>query len=183
MNTISSCIDTLDKDLRDKYEDFCIFVEDVNITSQVLETLWGLDSIKVSEIMTQLENKSLTVSYYSNYHNTYIYGIHVVLLRYLKQSKSIDRSARHRKLIKAYESLCNSDYSKLPQDNYIFQYIGYHLQGAGYSDKFNIYYNLKFIEAKIKATGIGDLLKDYKIYEKEIIGVSFVLFTWCNYIR
>ncbi|GJQ88262.1 hypothetical protein Trydic_g13250 [Trypoxylus dichotomus] len=43
---ISSCIETLDEEIRNKYSDFAIFPDDVNISSKVLEIMWGLDEFQ-----------------------------------------------------------------------------------------------------------------------------------------
>nr|XP_022905810.1 apoptotic protease-activating factor 1 isoform X1 [Onthophagus taurus] len=166
-SAIKSSIANLDKNLRQKFEDFSIFPEDVNITSKVLQTLWRLDEFSVNDIMTQLENKSLVVSYYNNHDHSYNYGIHIVLLKYLKST--VRNNDGHQRLIDNYMISCNNDYAKLPDDNYIYQYIGYHLKEAGYVDKFKIYFDLNFIDAKIKAAGVGDLLRDFDLYEKQIL--------------
>lgn len=165
---ISSCIETLDEQIRNRYSDFAIFPEDVNISSKVLEIMWGLNEFQVREIMRQLENKSLIVSYYSNDQHNYIFGIHVVLLAYLKNRYKNELKDKHVRLISAYKKSCNDDFSRLNDDNYIYQYIGYHLKRADSIKDFKIYFDLKFIGAKIKATGIGDILKDFNIYRKEI---------------
>lgn len=120
------------------------------------------------EIMRKLENKSLIVSYYSNDHHNYIFGIHVVLLAFLKTRYQHELKEKHRKLISAYKKSCDEDFSRLINDNYIFQYIGYHLKQAECLKDFMIYFDLKFIGAKIKAVGIGDVLKDFNLYRKEI---------------
>lgn len=118
--------------------------------------------------MTQLENKSLIVSYYSNDQHNYVFGIHVVLLTYLKNKYKDELKNKHTRLILAYKGSCNNDFSRLIDDNYIYQYIGYHLRAAGFRNDFKIYFDLKFIGAKIKATGIGDILKDFSIYRNDI---------------
>ncbi|KAI4458299.1 apoptotic protease-activating factor 1 [Holotrichia oblita] len=167
-NLISACIETLDEKIRNRYSDFAIFPEDVNISSKVLEIMWNLDEFQVRDIMQQLENKSLIVSYYSNDQHNYIFGIHVVLLAYLKNRYKNELKEKHVRLISAYKKSCNDDFSRLNDDNYIYQYIGYHLKRADSIKDFKIYFDLKFIGAKIKTTGIGDILKDFNIYRKEI---------------
>lgn len=75
------------------------------------------------------------------------------------------------KLIKCYEDYCGGDLSKLPRDdNYIFYYIGYHIANAKLYDRFTQwYFNLDFIEGKLKVAGPGDLLLDYKRYSSHFI--------------
>lgn len=169
---IDMCISTLSEkyQISEKYKDFVIFVEDVNIMPEVLSILWDTNLYDLQHIMHELENKSLVVSYYNQDKQTYIYGVHDLLLARLKRLLSPEEiENRHNKLISAYKRICNGDYANLPNDNYIYQYIGYHLQQAKlYGEFANIYFDLNFIGAKIKATGIADLLKDFEVYEKYI---------------
>lgn len=171
------CIKNLDNELRAKYEDFVVFVEDVNIMPEVLQTLWNLKYEQdVRQIMLELEKKSLVVSFYNNDLDKYIYGIHHLLLIYLQKSlKDTDKVEKHRKLINEYKRISNGSYDNLPNDNYIFQYIGYHLYKAKMFDEFSkLYFDLNFIGAKIKATGIADLLRDFEAYASNIThNVSF----------
>lgn len=166
---IELCINDLSPDLRAKYEDFVVFVEEVNIMPGVLEILWDLQLLEIQDIMQELENKSLIVSYYNQDRKLYIYGVHDILLAYLrKHLPQEEQRKRHRKLISAYKRICSNNYAQLPNDNYIYQYIGYHLSEARLLDEFSIYFDLNFIGAKIKATGIADLIRDFEVYEDHI---------------
>lgn len=77
-------------------------------------------------------------------------------------------------MLNAYNDVCHGDFSKLPNDNYIFSYIGYHISEAEMWDEFySLFIDLNFIGAKLKVTGPGDLLVDYKKYRSYITrGVS-----------
>lgn len=176
---IQLSVSKLDEELRDNCADLGIFVQDVNIMPEVLEVLWNTNGINVHDIMTQLEQKSFIVMFYNRNHIKYVYGIQKLLLAYLQKEylSSEDIRKRHKKLILAYKQKSNGDFAQLPNDNYIFQYIGYHLYEAKMHNEFTpLYFDLNFISAKIKATGIADLLGDYKIYEKEITSnVSYIL--------
>lgn len=167
---IELCIKDLSHDLRAKYEDFVVFVEDVNIMPEILQILWEMDKFEIQDTMHELENKSLIVSYYNQDRQTYIYGIHDLLLTYLKTNLSAQEIEKcHNKLIGAYKRKCDGDFSQLPNDNYIYQYIGYHLKQARLFSEFSIiYFDLNFIGSKIKATGIADLIRDFEVYEHYI---------------
>ncbi|KAK4883286.1 hypothetical protein RN001_006605 [Aquatica leii] len=169
-DTISICIERLSKDLRELYYSFAVFVEDVNITPRVLQTIWNLENLyDVNAKMTELQNKSLIVSYYNYELKTFVYGVHDLFLAYLKEKLGIaGLVAQHQKLISAYKRVSNNNFANLLNDNYIFQYIGYHLKQAQCYDDFSIYFNLKFIGAKIKAIGTADLLRDFQLYKTEI---------------
>lgn len=181
---ISLCIERLDPELRDLYQYFAVFVEDVNITPQVMQTIWKVDDkYAVLDRMMQLQNKSLIVSYYNKELKTYVYGIHDLFLAYLKQQlNSSELIEQHRKLISAYKSISNNNFANLPNDNYIFQYIGYHLKEAQLFNEFKIYFDLNFIGAKIKAIGTADLLRDFHLYKEFItLNVSCLILILCKY--
>jgi hypothetical protein len=77
----------------------------------------------------------------------------------------------HEKLLNCYKSVSGGNFSNLPNDNYIYSYIGYHLNEAEMWSEFpNLYLDLEFIGAKLKVTGPGDLLVDYKKYSRFITG-------------
>lgn len=179
-SAIRLCINNLDNELRAKYEDFVVFVEDINIMPEVLQTMWNIDEDQdVRYIMLELEKRSLVVSYYNSNLDKYIYGIHHLLLIYLQKTLTDkDKIFRHKKLINEYKRISNGNFANLPNDNYIFQYIGYHLHEAQmYNEYSNIYFDLNFIGAKIKATGIADLLRDFEVYEKYIthnVSITFL---------
>lgn len=139
--------------------------------SEVLQTMWNVPHDQdVRHIMLELETRSLVVSYYNSNLDKYIYGIHHLLLIYLQRTlEPNDQISRHKKIINEYKRISNGNFANLPNDNYIFQYIGYHLYEAQMFNEFSkIYFDLNFIGAKIKATGIADLLRDFEVYVKHI---------------
>lgn len=63
------------------------------------------------------------------------------------------------------------DYGDIADDSYIFANLGHHLVKAEMFHLFpEIYLNLKFVGAMIKANGQVDLLNDFKRFETHIIG-------------
>lgn len=57
---------------------------------------------------------------------------------------------------------CSIDYSCLPDDNYIYHNIGYHIHSAKRYHLFGpIFLNLRFVEKKIENAGPNNLLEDY----------------------
>ncbi|KAF5270299.1 hypothetical protein FQA39_LY08410 [Lamprigera yunnana] len=188
-DTISICIKRLTPELCELYYSFSVFVEDVNITPQVMQTIWNLENLyDVNVRMTELQNKSLIVSYYNRELQTFVFGIHDLFLAYLKQKLGYSGIvAQHQKLIAAYKRVSNNNFANLPNDNYIFQYIGYHLKEAQCLEEFSIYFNLKFIGAKIKAIGAADLLRDFQIYKTYITHNNEVLLSqleeYINFVK
>jgi hypothetical protein len=72
--------------------------------------------------------------------------------------------------------VCNKDFSKLPDDGYIFFYLGYHLyKSKMYSYFPKIYLDLMFIGEKLRITGTADLLQDIRKYLDFIVGEVSVI--------
>ncbi|XP_065170735.1 apoptotic protease-activating factor 1 isoform X2 [Atheta coriaria] len=166
--TIEMRLRSLDTEMLDRYKNLAVFVNDVNITPHVLSLLWGIVEVQVEKVMKNLCNMSFAVSGYNEQHDTDVYGVNHNYLNYLRMH--YERSSLkllHANLIQAYKDKY-THYHKFVNDNYIYQYIGYHLQEAGLLDDFKIYRDLKFIEAKIRAAGIRDMLLDFEIYFDQI---------------
>lgn len=70
-------------------------------------------------------------------------------------------------MITSYLRDCNHNLALLRKDdNYIFYYVGYHLANAKLFHSFEVwYFDLEFIEGKLKVAGPADLLLDYKRYQ------------------
>ncbi|XP_050500379.1 apoptotic protease-activating factor 1-like isoform X2 [Diabrotica virgifera virgifera] len=166
---IDKCIETLlTDDLKELYKDLSIFEQDVNIPPEVLQILWNKTSDQVRNIMSTLAGKSLVVRFFHTGLNIYIYGIHDVYLSYLKEETKGNRKYLHRKLLEGYDKITNCDYTKLPDDNYTLQFIGYHMYHGEEFHKFKEFLNLNFLELKIKAVGTEDVLRDMYKYRKYI---------------
>ncbi|KAJ8962332.1 hypothetical protein NQ318_018314 [Aromia moschata] len=125
--------------------------------------------------MNKFAEKSLVVPFYHIDLKSYIYGIHDIHLNYLKDVTRSRIISLHKKLISGYDRVTNGNYASLPNDNYTLQYIGYHLYKAEDFNKFDIYFDLKFLEAKIRAVGKQDVLRDMKKYEHYITNNDNIL--------
>lgn len=169
-NTIKNCIEDLPTDLLELYKYFVLFVEDVNIPVSVLEVLVGKNSFEIERIAQELENRSLLVRPFNKDLNSYVYGIHDLLLANLKQMHTRQELVQlHGSLLDNYLNKAGQNYAKLPNDNYIYTYIGHHLVEAKRFDVFpKIYFDLDFIGAKIRCAGIADLVGDFIRYQKHI---------------
>ncbi|XP_060875475.1 apoptotic protease-activating factor 1-like [Metopolophium dirhodum] len=169
---IEMCIKSLPDDLQKNYQDFSIFVEDLNIKPEVLSILWNINQIEVEDIMSELMRKSLVVRVWNQPLNSYVYSIHDLLLSNLKKMMNRQEyKALHKKCIDRYRDYCKGNFANLPKtDNYIFLYFGYHLKNADMLEEFPQWFlNLRFIESKICATGPADLLADLKKYKTYIV--------------
>lgn len=122
--------------------------------------------------MSRLIANSLVAQHVQEQSSTCIvlYGIHDMLLDYLKSQMNADEQrTAHRKLVDSYFVKCKEDFGLLPDDNYIFWFLGYHLYKAEYVEFFpRIYLNLSFISSKLRATGPSDLLNDFRKYRDYI---------------
>ncbi|XP_046825757.1 apoptotic protease-activating factor 1 isoform X2 [Vespa crabro] len=163
-------IERLPLNLKTCYEQLAIFSEDVNITPKTLEVLWSCNVFEVGEIMLEFCHKSLAVMKWNDNLNYYIYGVHDLLLCHLKRKLGKEELTKmHKCFIEKYRKNCNNDFSKLPNDNYSYSYIGHHLDLANLHEQFPILYlDFNFLEAKINHTGLCDLLIDFNKYRKYI---------------
>lgn len=82
-----------------------------------------------------------------------------------------------------YIKKCNGEFWNLKNDNYIFLYLGYHLEKAGYLDRFKVFLNLDFVSKKIQSVGPRDMTRDLEKY-KHYISVTVISFFYflllCN---
>lgn len=164
------CIGQLKPVLKQHYESLVIFCEDVNINPKTLEIFWGQDIFKVEEMMLDLCHKSLAAKKWNKDLESYIYGVHDLLLCHLRKRRTRDDLMQmHESIIDKYREYCNDDFSKLPDDNYIYLYIGYHLEQANLIDEFpRLYLNFDFVQAKLIYAGLNDLLLDLRKYRQHI---------------
>lgn len=135
-----------------------------------MEILWEGSPFQVEEMMLDLCHKSLAAKQWNDELHSYIYGVHDLLLCYLRKQFSTDKlTEMHKSLIEKYRKYCNGDFSKLPADNYSYSYIGYHLEQAKLYDEFpNIYLNFDFVQEAIVHSGLNNLLIDLNNYREYI---------------
>lgn len=117
-------------------------------------------------------HKSLAARRWNKELNSYVYGVHDLLLSHLKMKLNSSKlKEKHRLFIRKNRDACKNDFSKLPDDNYIYSYIGHHLeQGKLYHLFPKVYLNLEFVQAKILRVGLSDLLIDIAKYKQYISG-------------
>lgn len=120
--------------------------------------------------MVELCHKSLAAKKWNTDLQIYIYGVHDLLLCHLRKKRTPDELTQmHRSIIQKYRQYCNNDFSKLPDDNYIYSYIGYHLEQAKLFKEFQLLYlDFYFIQAKLKHASLNDLLLDLRKYGEYI---------------
>ncbi|XP_034944735.1 uncharacterized protein Dark [Chelonus insularis] len=163
------CIKQLSVEEKSRYFNLAIFSEDVNITPKTLSILWDDKILRVDEFMVNLRKKSLVFKWWNEELDTYIYGVHELLLSHLRKLNKSNLVEMHKEFVLKYFNHCNNDLSQLPTDNYSYSYIGHHLEEAQMYDEFKkVYLDFKFIQAKICNSGVNDLLLDLKKYRRYI---------------
>lgn len=172
-----------DEDLKEKLADFGIFCEEVSI--EVLMTMWKHDSsMETEQDLQSLISKSLVVknvnSNATDGKRCYTYTVHSLTKEYLvEELKKKDLlQQRNKKLLKNYfERYCHFEhgqsssklnFSRLPNDQYIYHYIAHHIECSGDHSLFPKVFleNLSFIANKIRFVGPGDLLSDFTYYRE-----------------
>ena len=140
---------------------------------QTLKILWNeSNTYHVAEHMQDFCHKSLAVMHWNISLKSYVYGVHELLLSHIRQTLGNEKLKElHKSFIEKYRNYCDGDFSKLPDDNYSFSYIGHHLEQSGLHSEFpKLYFDFDFIREKIYHTGLSDLLIDLKKYRKYITG-------------
>ncbi|XP_076252034.1 death-associated APAF1-related killer isoform X2 [Rhynchophorus ferrugineus] len=153
------------ENLISKFYDLAIFPIDVNIPLTVLQILWNLPELNVRNIMSTFCENSLIVQSYCEKNGKYVYAIHKVLAYYLKSEFKDQLQIINRQLIAGYHRLTRGDFQLLPDDNYSFCFLGYHL-AQSHLDAFSIYTDLLFLEAYLKKAGKYNVLNDMDTFQR-----------------
>ncbi|XP_035230410.1 apoptotic protease-activating factor 1-like [Stegodyphus dumicola] len=158
--------------LKEYFKDLIIFCEDVYIPNKLLEIYWGKDPFEVEDIMFELYKKSL-VQMQTNAPEAFSYCVTDIYIEILLEDSSPETiKTCHKKLVNNYLELCRQadgeyNFTKLPHDDYIHYYLGYHMFNAEeYELLEKVYLDLGFVEQKLKLTDPRDLLADYQHYRK-----------------
>ena len=174
MGAVQMSVDNLDKPDQEKYEKLAVFLDDEPIPSKTLEILWDVDKYEVEDTMNTFLKKSLAMCEVDTTHDTMVYTLHDLQLDYLKtrlRDEPEKEKLLHENFVSQYLRRVNYRYGDLENDGYIFSHLGYHLTMAGMTQLFpEIYLDLGYIEANLKATGPVDLLSDYRRYHDQIMG-------------
>ncbi|KRX50870.1 Apoptotic protease-activating factor 1, partial [Trichinella murrelli] len=151
-------LEDLTDDLKQLYFELAIFPLGVKISSQVLTVYWNKSIYEVEDIMAEFVKRSLLIKSSSDCEAVETYQIHALLHRTL-----------HQKLLGNYLKVADDCWGKLPDHEYIFTFLGYHLFRA---DKFasfsDVFLNLKFLAKKIALCGPSSVLNDLIYYRKFI---------------
>lgn len=150
-----------------------VFPKHCHISTEILCDLWDKSTYEVRRIMKQFEDKSLVVSFFpvenTSGNTHYVYSIHTLVFKYLKQACVIpDMMKYHSKLLEKYKSSVVQSEITDSAVKYMLAYYGFHAKHVDIVSYFDIYFDLRFIENKIRYIGSSDLLSDFKIYKEYI---------------
>ena len=177
MGAVQMSVDNLDEADKDKYEKLAVFLDDDPIPIKTLEILWKVDKYEVEDTMNNFLKKCLVSCEADSTKDSLVYTLHDLQLDYLKNKLRDDpdkEKALHKDFVEEYLRLAEGQYEKMTCDGYIFSHLGYHLQMGGLTPLFpDIYLNLGYVEANLKATGPVDILSDYRKYKMFIMGEDF----------
>ena len=175
MGAIGMSVENLDQADRQRYLDLAVFLEDDPIPARTLEILWDADRYEVEDTMSRFLKKSLAMCE-AGHAGEMVYTLHDLQLDFLKTRLRDDPEKEqrlHEHFVNQYLRRANFRYGEIEDDGYIFSHTGYHLHKAGMLQLFpEIYLDLGFVEASLKATGPVDLLADYRKYGAAIAGTE-----------
>lgn len=191
---IEKVINQLTPEMQKYYESLCVFKTDANISFKVLETYWEKGETDVKRIINCFHKLSLIEVSQVRSHEwqnlsprrgiilidtskkILVCSLHFIYYSYLRKNLSLSEICQmHQKLIKRYgvhELVSDRNEPKMvdiPDDNYFYYYIGYHLLEAKMFDLFpKLYFDFEFLEGKIRAIGLPNTLGDLHIYVNQI---------------
>jgi hypothetical protein len=144
------------KHWRERYLELAILSPDINIPFQTVEQLWrataGLDDLDTDDGLMAMQRLSLFASYDTSQRTL---RLHDVIASYLA-SILAEPTRVHQRLVEAWGHA-----HSLP-DTYAWQNYLYHLLRAGhFAQATDLLLDYSWIEAKLTATDIFDLLADY----------------------
>jgi WD40 repeat protein len=151
-STIEVSLALLNADERRRCMDLAILPEDTNVPLNVVSALWQLDEFEAEELVLRLDNFSLLKF---NLQAATI-RLHDVVRSYLAMQLA-EPEALHCRLVNAW-----GDASHLPHP-YAWRWISYHLTAGGSTDRLrDLLFDFGWMQAKLKATDIVELLADYE---------------------
>ena len=138
-------------------------------------TYWDMNEYEVDDIMTDFLKKSLCQSEFDPILDRYVFNIHDLQLEYLKSLFDNEHPKAeielHTHFLDQYFKKARFQYGNIQDDSYVFYNLGYHLFKSEQYHLFpQVYLDLHFVEAMLRATSSVDLLNDYKRYGDHIIG-------------
>jgi WD40 repeat protein len=149
------------------------------IPESAVSTIWsctgGLKERDVHKVLSILARKAL-LKLEGQVPNLQI-SLHDLQYDYLRAVVS-DISNLHYQLLSAYQQKCNGSWPNGPNDGYYFENLAYHLVEAGKKEDLrHLLFDFEWIAAKLNATDVSSLIRDYDYLLKEENNNTLLLLT------
>ena len=161
IKSLQVSIEALDPKEQKCYLDLAVFPEDTPIPENTLINFLKYEDVDEEEAKEILE-RFVSLSLIMRSESTL--DLHDIQHLFVKNQAN-DLRSLHNRFLKAYGEKAN--WPLIADDGYFFKYLSYHLIAAGRLDDLKeLLLNIKWMSAKMKASGITSLISDYD-YLKE----------------
>ncbi|MEM7534622.1 MAG: NB-ARC domain-containing protein, partial [Chloroflexota bacterium] len=149
-----------------RFMELVIFPEDSIIPVSTLTLLWGqtggLTDAAAKKLCRRLADLSLVSRYDMHIQKVLL---HDITQRYLVYQTSREKyNQLQHILLKGYSKKCNGVWWELIDDNYIFQYLLWHLGEAGEQAQLEeLLLTYRWLDVKLQATNIVSLIEDFDL--------------------
>jgi len=159
----------LNEEQQRKYLDFVAVPEDAAAPASMMSTWWteeGTDPLEVTSVLDDLVDRSLL-----RVDERQRYTLHDVQRDFLIM-RTADERALHARWLKAFTAQTPGGWAAAADDGYLFDYLGYHLRGAGREDEWRtLLVSFPWLERKTAVRRFPAVLLDLSSYpEDERVG-------------
>ncbi|HEX8199143.1 MAG TPA: NB-ARC domain-containing protein [Isosphaeraceae bacterium] len=153
-----------DPEAVDLYRSLAVFPSDESVPQGVVAMLWeqtaGCPSWRGDILLSTLERKSLLRLEGKSPRRRV--SLHDLQHEYVRQTHP-DLARLHHDVLEAYRGRCPAGWASGPDDGYFFQHLAAHLVTSNRGDELRgLLLDCQWLEAKLKATDVVQLLADYK---------------------
>ena len=148
------------------FQELAIFPEDLVIPVSVVALLWeetGHLSTKATErLCRRLADLSLLLVYDQQ---TQTIRLHDVTRHYLIEEATNEQyQAWQETLLNGYETKCEGEWGRLPDDGYTYQNLLWHMREAGQQGKLEqLLFSYDWLDAKLQVTDALNLINDFEL--------------------
>ena len=164
LKTLQVSVDDLPEELRERYLDFAVFPEDVQIPEQVLCTFWqstGLDEDDCQDVIDELVDRSLLAR-----NKEGKLSLHDLQRDYTRTTCG-NLVERHQALLNAYAAQCPQGWASGPNDGYFFEHLPGHLIQAGKPDEArSLLFDFEWLRLKLEYCSTVAVINDFDTYLK-----------------
>ncbi len=158
--TMAVSLQRLDEQAKQAYERLAVFPEDIDVPLSVLARYWSMDASTTRKLCARLQSLSLLQRFDVGARTI---RLHDVFRHYLIDRQGADMSALHREWLAMFRP-GSGRWLELPGDDlYAWRFLGYHLRHGERADELaGLLFEFSWLEAKLQATGVPDLLADFE---------------------